>query len=163
MRLSALINPLKVSIAILWLASSSVWAAPKYRILHAFTGGNDGGGLWSSLVRDKKGNLYGTTSGDGAYGGGTVYRLTQQANGKWTETVLHNFILNKDGGAPFGGPTLDTAGNLYGTTCCGGGPYTYGTVFKLTSGSSGWKETVIHRFWPTRLGRCPRCRFGDGP
>ena len=156
MRLSSLINPLKVSAAVLLLASS-VWAAPKYRILHAFTGGRDGGGLWSSLVRDKKGNLYGTTSGDGAYGGGTVFRLTQQANGKWAEIVLHNFIESKDGGGPFGGPTLDTAGKLYGTTSFGGA-HGYGTVFELSDGSDGWTDNVLFSFPqpPTKYGCCPQ-------
>jgi hypothetical protein len=32
-------------------------------MLHAFTGGKDGGGLYGGLLLDKAGNLYGTTSG----------------------------------------------------------------------------------------------------
>jgi uncharacterized repeat protein (TIGR03803 family) len=43
--------------------------------LYSFTGGNDGGGP-SGLVQGNDGNFYGTTSGGGAGGAGTVFRLT---------------------------------------------------------------------------------------
>jgi len=48
-----------VALALAWPASA--WAAPQYKVLHAFTGGKDGGGLWGSLLLDNRGNLYGTT------------------------------------------------------------------------------------------------------
>ena len=48
------------------LLAHATWAAPKYKVLHAFGRGTDGGGLWSSVTFDKKGNLYGATSGGGA-------------------------------------------------------------------------------------------------
>ncbi len=37
--------------------------APKYKVLHSFGTGKDGGGLWGSLTFDAQGNLYGTTIG----------------------------------------------------------------------------------------------------
>lgn len=43
--------------------------------LHRFTG-EDGAGPWASLVFDAQGNLYGTTADGGAYGFGTVFKLT---------------------------------------------------------------------------------------
>jgi uncharacterized repeat protein (TIGR03803 family) len=51
-----------------------------------------------------------------------------------------------DGEGPTDGLVLDAAGNLYGTTEGDGGPYKHGTVFELSPGSDGWKETVFHRF-----------------
>ena len=45
-------------------------------ILYSFQGGNDGYFPWGNLVFDKKGNLYGTTIGGGAYGGGTAFEIT---------------------------------------------------------------------------------------
>jgi uncharacterized repeat protein (TIGR03803 family) len=126
-------------------------SSPKYKVLHAFTGGKDGGGLWSSLTFHQAGNLYGTTSGDGAYGYGTVFELTQGAAGQWSETVLYSFhdpYTTNDGGIPFGSVVFDPSGNLYGTTSKGGGPSTWGTVYKLTPGSGSWTETIIHGFGP---------------
>ena len=50
--------------------------AGKETVLHSFTGGADGEGPSAGLVRDGKGNLYGTASWGGAYGYGTVFELT---------------------------------------------------------------------------------------
>jgi uncharacterized repeat protein (TIGR03803 family) len=126
--------------------SSLCLAAPKYKILHAFGVGSDGAGLWGSLARDSAGNLYGTTSGGGAYGYGTVFELTPGADGAWAEKILHSFRKNDpDGDVPTSGPILDPAGSLYATTPSGGGPDTFGTVFELSPGPD-WKLTVIHRF-----------------
>jgi len=134
-------------LALTLILASGALAAPKYRVLHAFGSGNDGGGLWCSLVFDNQGNLYGTTSGGGAYGDGTVFELTPGSNGRWSETILHSFpSFPDDGGGPTSTPVLDAAGNLYATTEGGGGPYTYGTVFELTPGTDGWTETVLHGF-----------------
>jgi uncharacterized repeat protein (TIGR03803 family) len=44
----------------------------------------------SDLITDAAGNLYGTTFGEGAYGHGTVFKLTLSEN-SWTSTVLYNF------------------------------------------------------------------------
>jgi uncharacterized repeat protein (TIGR03803 family) len=55
-----------------------------------------------------------------------------------TYSVLHSFQCAPDDGAyPDGGLTLDTNGNLYGTTF-NGGPYDSGTVFEATpAGAAG--------------------------
>jgi len=45
-------------------------------VLYSFTGGNDGAFPNGPLVFDGQGNLYGTTSDGGAYGNGTVFKLT---------------------------------------------------------------------------------------
>ena len=106
-------------------------------VLYNFSGGTDGAYTLAGLVRDKEGNLYGTTVGGGDlttcpsvfffYSGcGTVFKL--DTTGK--ETVLHSFTNTPDGAFPFAGLLKDKAGNLYGTTF-NGGAYGYGTVFKL--------------------------------
>ena len=135
--------------------ATSAWAGSKYKVLHAFGSGKDGAGLWAGLVLDGKGHLYGTTSGGGASGHGTGFRLAPRPDGKWAETVLHNFNGN-DGSDPVGGLILDAAGSLYGATVLGGGPYKYGTIFELTKGSEGWKETILHRFGFSKYGCCPQ-------
>jgi uncharacterized repeat protein (TIGR03803 family) len=100
----------------------------KETVLYSFTGtGGDGENPIAGLVRDAKGNLYGTTGGGGAYGYGTVFKLDK--TGK--ETVLHSFDPQTDGGWPNAGLIGDAAGNLYGTANLGGA-YGYGTVYKLT-------------------------------
>ena len=81
--------------------------------------GSGGGGPAGNLVMDAAGNLYGTTYTDGAYQFGSVFKLTPR-NGGWTYTSLHDFTDGDDGGLPFGGPTMDGNGNLYGTTTTGG-------------------------------------------
>jgi uncharacterized repeat protein (TIGR03803 family) len=114
--------------------------------LHAFGAGNDGGGLWSSVSLDKKGNLYGATSGGGDYGYGTVFKLTLGANGNWAETILHSF-KNGDplGSEPNGGLIQNEAGNWYGTANRDGAHHA-GTVFELTHGSGGWTVSVLYAF-----------------
>ncbi|HEY1613561.1 MAG TPA: choice-of-anchor tandem repeat GloVer-containing protein [Rhizomicrobium sp.] len=87
---------------------------------------SDGDEPTSALVMDKAGNLYGTTSGGGASGSGTVFKLAP--NG--TETTLHSLSDARDGVQPLGGLILGKHGNLYGTASSGGA-YDFGTVFGL--------------------------------
>jgi len=118
-------------------------------VLHYFNGG-DGGNPQGSLIFDAAGNLYGTTSFGGAHGTGAVFKLTPNADGTWTESVLHSFN-GSDGEFPSSGLIFDATGNLYGTTV-GGGDETCatggcGVVFKLTPNADGtWTENVLHRF-----------------
>jgi uncharacterized repeat protein (TIGR03803 family) len=96
------------------------------------------------MVFDKSGNLYGTTGG-GTSGNGTVFELTPTTSGQWTKTVLYNFQGGSDGAEPVGQIVLDSAGNLYGSTYQGGASGN-GTVWKLSPGSGGWTETILHSF-----------------
>ena len=123
------------------------WGGPSYQLLHSFGSGNDGLTVWGGLVRDGKGNLYGTTSGGGAYGGGTVFQLVPETSGNWTEHILHSFHRDDPNGTePSSTPIFDPEGNLYASTTTNGPAGTYGTVFKLTPGSGGWKLTLVHGF-----------------
>jgi len=113
-------------------------------VIHTFNG-SDGQYPYAGLIFDAAGNLYGSTTELGAYGGGTIFKLTPDRRGNWTETVIHNFN-GDDGFSPVGELIFDTAGNLYGTTDWGG-TYGEGTAFKLTPNPDGsWSETVLHGF-----------------
>ena len=114
--------------------------------LHGFVGGNDGSGptQGSNLIFDQMGNMYGTTVSGGAYGQGTVYKLTRSAGG-WTESVIHAFGASGDGAQPLHNVILDTSGNLYGTTSYGGA-YNKGTVYQLVPSGSGWTENILVSF-----------------
>jgi uncharacterized repeat protein (TIGR03803 family) len=78
-----------------------------------------GPGPQNTLVRDRAGNLYGTTWGDGQFGLGTVFKLTP-SNGGWIYSSLHDFTGGSDGANPQGGLVMDSNGTLYGTTYNGG-------------------------------------------
>ena len=110
-------------------------------------GAEDGIASYAGLIFDRAGNLYGTTAFGGMAGNGTVFKLAKNANGHWTETVLHRFTGNgNDGATPYTGLVLDRSGSLYGSTSGGGGNLGDGTVFKLTRTNGQWTETVLHSF-----------------
>jgi uncharacterized repeat protein (TIGR03803 family) len=139
----ALTNPLAILAVILLLLAPAASAAPKFKVLHNFGAGNDGGGLWSTVVFDRKGNLYGGTAGGGIYGDGAVFELAPASGGRWKESVIHSFSFNTDGASSYAPLSLDATGSLYGDTTHGGA-YLGGTVFKLTPGSKGWTSTVLY-------------------
>jgi uncharacterized repeat protein (TIGR03803 family) len=126
-------------------------------VLHSFN--LDSGGYFPnpSVVLDKAGNLYGTTTLGGdlncnsGAGCGVVFELIDK-NGEWTEKVLHTFRQNgKDGILAQSSVIFDKAGNLYGTTDSGGsgdcGGDGCGTVFELSPGKNGkWTEKILHSF-----------------
>jgi uncharacterized repeat protein (TIGR03803 family) len=106
----------------------------KERVLHAFTGGDDGANpFYEKLVFDTAGNVYGSTEAGGTNGTGVVFELIPQPGGDWREKVLHNFgkLGTSDGANPYAGVILDPAGHVYGTTF-NGGHLGYGTVFEIT-------------------------------
>jgi uncharacterized repeat protein (TIGR03803 family) len=89
-----------------------------YSVLYSFSGTN-GGGPQGNVVMDSAGNLYGTTYAHGAYGYGSVWKLTRTQTG-WDYTDLHDFTGGSDGANPVAGPAIDANGVLYGTTSLGG-------------------------------------------
>jgi uncharacterized repeat protein (TIGR03803 family) len=113
----------------------------KETVLHNFAGGTTDGAYpsFTSLLMDKKGNLYGVTY----YGGTSLFGVVFKLSKSGEETVLHNFAGGTtDGCYPFGTPAMDTKGNVYGTTeeC---GSSNYGTVWKVSKKGT---ETVLHSF-----------------
>jgi uncharacterized repeat protein (TIGR03803 family) len=105
--------------------------AQTYSVLYSFTGKPDGANPYAGLALDKQGNLYGTTYVGGVDNLGTVFKIPSSGG----ETVLYSFKGGSgNGGNPHAGVTLDTQGNLYGTT------WSYSLVFKLDTAGN---ETVI--------------------
>ncbi len=128
-------------------------------VLYSFGNGTDGNNPAAGLIFDSAGNLYGTTVGGGAYGGGTVFELTPYVGGGWSETILYSFGNGTDGVNPYASLIFDAAGNLYGTTALGGIYGTVnsgGTVFELIRQSNGaWTEQRLHDFGSKYDGSLP--------
>jgi len=119
-----------------------------FELLHTFGKGNDGAFPAGPLIFGKSGKLYGTTTGGGLLFYGTIFELSQDANGKWLETVIYSFTGNADGCTPYGAVTSDANGNLFGTTS-GGAPYcnnTFGSVYELKYSPGLWTVVPLHDF-----------------
>jgi len=127
---------------------------PKYTDVHDFgptivyvngTSGPDGIGPYTGVTFDSAGNMYGTTIGGGntfgaAYGGGIVWEITTSGVYKdlhdFGGTVLNaNGVHGPDGNSPYSGVTIDSKGNLFGTTYQGG-RYDVGMVWEITAAGS---------------------------
>src|SRR6202790_2181761 len=131
-RMSALALVLTACLALPLCQAPLLAQAPNFTLLYSFTGGRDGANpSTATMVRDARGNLYGTTQFGADVtcnvslhpGCGTVFRLDNA--GKLT--ALHTFaggIL----GLASSGLVLDGKGNLYGTA---GGGLGYGLVFEV--------------------------------
>ena len=134
------------------LSASIVHAAIQQQVLHSFGQGQDGSEPSGALIFDGAGNLYGTTRIGGVNELGTVFELTPNGNGTWTEELLYSFgSQSHDGAYPSGALVFDTAGNLYGTTESGGTTGS-GTMFELTSNGDGtWAETTLYSFETPRM------------
>jgi uncharacterized repeat protein (TIGR03803 family) len=108
--------------------------------LYSFAGTPDGEDPEAGLIRDRGGNLYGTTVYGGTAGGyGTVFKL----NTAGSLTLLHSFAGTPDGENPYAGLVVDAAGNGYGTTKYGGAAGGYGTVFEISRAGT---FSLLHSF-----------------
>ena len=85
----------------------------------------------SALVADANGDLFGTAYSGGAEGLGCVFEIAKGSN---TITTLASFN-GTNGANPHAEVTLDTSGNLYGTTFRGGANND-GAVFEIAKGSN---------------------------
>jgi uncharacterized repeat protein (TIGR03803 family) len=125
--------------------------------------GDDGNGPSGTLLADETGALYGTTYGGGAYGNGTIFKLTPPAPGQtaWALTTLWHFTGGSDGANPLAGLgagalIADETGALYGTTANGGdlnAPLCFGfgcgTVFRLSPparNQTAWTLSTLYAF-----------------
>ncbi len=149
--LGIIVSPLLLNL----LLVAGAEAATSEKVLYSFTGNNDGASPVSNLVVDSSGNLYGTASSGGADKLGTVFELSSDGKGGWTEQTIYSFKTGTDGEEPKAGLVLDASGNLYGTTYLGG-VHGHGTVFELSPGSGGkWKEKILHSFTGLSEGGAP--------
>lgn len=117
----------------------------EFSAVHKFAGGASDGQDPTGLIRDKAGNLYGTSRQGGTANQGVVFRIGSTGHA----TLLYAFCRQTgcaDGADPLAPPVLDTHGNLFGTTGQGGGgPCTggCGIVYKLDATGH---ETVLYTF-----------------
>ncbi|HVM49460.1 MAG TPA: choice-of-anchor tandem repeat GloVer-containing protein [Candidatus Acidoferrum sp.] len=95
--------------------------------LASFSGVLNGSAPFAALVQGSEGNFYGTTAGGGAFGCGTVFKMTPA--GALTTLVHFNGVNGNSPQAPL---IQGTDGNFYGTTTYGG-PNGGGTVFQVTT------------------------------
>jgi len=113
-------------------------------VIHAFTGGNDGGvGSLGSLLY-VEGEFYGVTELGGAYGAGTVFSLSRKSD-TWTFATVHQFQGQPHAAFPYGGLITDGNAQFFGTTYFGGA-YGQGTVFLLEVAGGKVRERVLHSF-----------------
>jgi uncharacterized repeat protein (TIGR03803 family) len=139
--------------AALPLVANVAKADPVTTTLFKFEDDGRGDYPQSTLIFDDDGALYGTTAFGGAFGHGTVFKLSPPAPGqtRWKRTVLHHFRSGADGDQPLAGLVRDEAGVLYGTTDLGGGgddPCAggCGTAFSLAPQTDGtWAYKILQR------------------
>lgn len=117
--------------------SSSGW---KEAILYNFQGTPDSALPYGDLTRDSAGNFYGTTLWGGSFEyAGSVYKLSQAADGTWSNTVI--FTQNADESGPsgeIGAPALDSQGNLFISS--------EGDAFELSPSSSGYIYADLYHY-----------------
>jgi len=143
LRSSLLLRVFLTVCSMLALGGGEVFAQASERIVYSFHPLALGHTPNGPLISDAAGNLYGTTIWGGDYGLGTVFELTPNSHGGWTEIVLYSFTGGSDVYAPSAALILDKAGNLYGAATEGGG-MGLGGVFRLAQNSHGvWVESVL--------------------
>ncbi len=122
----------------------------KYRVLHSFgESSQDGASPFGTGLVDVNGKLYGTTTGGGVYGEGTIFSIDLGAG---LETVLHSFGRGSDGSQPEGG-LIAVKSTLYGTTSIGGAYHSSGTVFRINTAGTNYR--VLHSFGKGSDGASP--------
>jgi uncharacterized repeat protein (TIGR03803 family) len=100
--------------------------------------------VFSYLLFDSEGNMYGTAYNGGTNGDGVVFELKPAGGGTWTESVLYSFANSPDGANPINGLIMDSKGNLYGSTFAGGSAGGNGTVFEMSPTFGGWTESPLY-------------------
>jgi hypothetical protein len=115
-------------------AGNSSWTETT---IYRFPGIPGSQGPMAGVVLGADGALYGTTYGGGPQGKGDAFQLIppQGGSSSWTEKLIYSFQgFPGDGAHPVDSPTLDSVGDIFGTTLQGGSYNNpgYGTVFEIT-------------------------------
>ena len=140
-----------------------------FEVLHAFSGGDDGGNPYAPLIQANDGFFYGTTNCGGGstncfnndpltIGHGTIFRVSLSGS---FETV-YAFSGSLDGTAPYSALVQGRDGNLYGTTFCGGGGINCldpaspvgggGTIFRFNPTTRAF--ATLHTFTDSDVAGC---------
>jgi len=151
----------------LMVATSRLTQAQSFRVLHTFTGTNDGFAPDAGVSIDASGNLYGSATFGGEHtspceplGCGLVFKLTNHGGG-WILQPLYSFQGGNDGNYPEAPVVRSGDGTLYSTTV-EGGTFGYGTVLRLQPPASAcgtslcpWTKTQLYSFNNDGLGNAP--------
>jgi uncharacterized repeat protein (TIGR03803 family) len=119
----------------------------QFTTVYSFHGGLDGSEPFAPLIQAADGSFYGTTDGGGAYGYGTIFKISTSG----VLNTLHSFSCRYCG--PGGALVQGQDGNFYGTA--GGGPNGVGTIFEITPNGS---FNTLYTFCSQ-----PKCIDGVGP
>jgi hypothetical protein len=123
------------------------------------------GGIWTASVvydlpqtgyylsMDAAGDIYGTLIIDGPKQCGSIFQLSPNGHGGWTEKNLHT--LNPvEGCNPYAVVFDPVSGNVYGAAPAQGNSG-YGTVFELIPSQGTWTFNVIYYFQGRADGSSP--------
>jgi uncharacterized repeat protein (TIGR03803 family) len=146
--------------AFIFFTCGLVFSQSQVKTIYSFSA-STGHKPLDKLIFDGAGNLYGTTYLGGEYGQGTIFELSPNGDGTWSETTLYNFCSDQnqyggclDGSQPESGLVADGAGTLYGVAPVGG--MGIGVAYELsppTQGGASWSYQVIYNFCTTQ--QCP--------
>ncbi|MGA2739359.1 MAG: choice-of-anchor tandem repeat GloVer-containing protein [Bryobacteraceae bacterium] len=115
-------------------------AAQTFKLLYAFTGGEDGGGPWGTPLLT--GNiLYATTFYGGSASAGEAGAVFEFLPATLTGAPFYDFTGQPNGAAPMSGLITDGFGDFFGTTTKGGFLLN-GTIYEISDGA----EIVINSF-----------------
>jgi uncharacterized repeat protein (TIGR03803 family) len=125
-----------------------------FKVIHAFTGGADGGSGSAGRMILRNGRLYGAATTGGTYGSGIVFEITPRG-ARWDFRTLYSFRGQPDGSFPYGALLFNSSGNIYGTTYYGGAN-NIGAVYELSPRLTGeWNENVLYSFQAGSDGNSP--------
>jgi uncharacterized repeat protein (TIGR03803 family) len=110
----------------------------------------------AGVVRDSKGDLFGTTTNANSQRNrpkakyyGTVFEVRKEHGQPKLETIWRFGQTHADGQYPYAPVVIDKSGNLYGETAAGGSRIGNGAVFELSPPASPkgrWVESVLYSF-----------------
>jgi uncharacterized repeat protein (TIGR03803 family) len=110
----------------------------------------------AGVVRDSKGDLFGTTTNANSQRNrpkakyyGTVFEVRKEHGQPKLETIWRFGQTHADGQYPYAPVVIDKSGNLYGETAAGGSRIGNGAVFELSppvSPKGRWVESVLYSF-----------------
>jgi uncharacterized repeat protein (TIGR03803 family) len=94
-----------------------------------FSFSTNSGAYTGDLTQASDGSFYGTTSGGGVNGNGTMFQISTNR----ALTTLYSFTGGDDGENPVGGLVQGSDGSFYGTTDYGGTYTNFGTMFRISA------------------------------
>ncbi len=143
-----LVSLLAALSALLLIATTRSAQAQTESVLYNFTGGSDGSYPNTNLTPDGAGNYYGTTR-FGGLGYGTVFELSPNGNGGWSETTLYAFTsgVSISPTPATSRLVVDGLGNIYGVYSENDGSgYPNTILFELSAIGGSWVETTAFTF-----------------